>query len=114
MSEAYQKLVYLASPYSDPNPDKVLERVKAVQDATARLIESGHLIFSPIVHSHQIAELVTFEAVHSESTDFTKAGATWLDYDKAFIDKADEVWILRLPGHTRSKGVHAELYHALD
>ncbi len=113
MLKAFQSLIYLASPYSHKDANVITKRVLEVQDATARLIEAGHLIFSPIVHSHHIADQVSFIPVHDESTDFSQ-GNTWLDYDKAMIDKANELWILRLPGHTTSKGVHAELYHALD
>lgn len=113
MSKAFDKLIYLASPYSHSDNDVIARRVLEVQDATARLIERGHLIFSPIVHSHHIASQVTFEPTHNENSDLHN-GTTWLDYDRAMINKADELWILRLNGHTRSKGVHAELYHALD
>lgn len=106
MHKAFQKLIYLASPYSDKDANVVTKRVLEVQDATARLIEQGHLIFSPIVHSHPLSELLPEDKANS--LEF------WLEFDRAMIDKADELWILRLAGHTRSKGVHAELYHALD
>ena len=104
----FDKLIYLASPYSHPDTNVITRRVLEVQDATARLIEAGHLIFSPIVHSHNILSSLSNPDEAATNFDF------WRDYDLKMIDKCDELWILRLDGHTRSKGVHAELYHALD
>jgi hypothetical protein len=112
MDERYKKLIYLASPYSHKDKLIIDIRVRDAQKATAGLIEQGHLIYSPIVHSHPIAHLVTFQAVHDDSTDFTNTGSTWLDYDKAMVDKADEVWVLRLNGWGESRGIKAEVDHA--
>lgn len=103
------KLIYLASPYSDANPSVVARRVRQVQLATAKLIEQGHLIFSPIVHSHPIADLVRFNPLNT-----SEALSDWLSYDKAFIDKCDELWVLTAPGYETSRGVKAEIAHASE
>lgn len=89
------------------------ERVQRVSEATATLINEGHLVFSPIVFSHPIANMVNFSAVHDEHTDFSP-GNTWLDYDLAMIDKADELWVLCIDGWKESVGVTAEIKHATD
>jgi hypothetical protein len=97
------KLIYLASPYSSGDPAELAQRVNSVTDATARLVAKGHLIFSPIVHSHPLVPYMP-----------TQDGGfkAWEKYDLAFIDKADEVWVLMLHGWWNSKGIRAELDHA--
>lgn len=104
-----QKLIYLASPYSHDDPNVIERRVRQVQAAAARLIELGHLIFSPIVHSHPIADIVTFAPVNTAD-----ALSGWMEYDRAMIDKADELWVLELDGWAISRGVEAEMNHALN
>lgn len=104
-------MIYLASPYSHPDKDVIDRRVRQVGYVTAKLIEQGMLVFSPIVHSHPICHHVNFVAVHDEHTDFAP-GNTWLDYDKGMIDKCDALWVLRLDGWEASRGIAAELVHA--
>jgi hypothetical protein len=103
----YQKLIYLASPYSSADPNTITRRVLDVQKATASLIEQGHLIFSPIVHSHPIHDIVSFSSVNGPTM------SDWMKYDFAMIDKADELWVLMLDGWIESKGVAAEIEHAI-
>lgn len=103
-----KKLIYLASPYSHDDPHVIERRVRQVQAAAARLIELGHLIFSPIVHSHPIADQVSFSPVNTADKL-----SGWMEYDRAMIDKADELWVLELDGWAQSRGVEAERNHAL-
>lgn len=103
-----QKLIYLASPYSHDDPNVIEHRVCQVQNATAALIEQGNLIFSPIVYTHPIAEMTSFAPVNT-----AEAMSGWMDYDKAMIDKCDELWVLELDGWAQSRGVEAERNHAL-
>lgn len=104
------KLIYLASPYSSADPEVVLQRVKDVGDATAKLIEAGNLIFSPILHSHYIAHLVAFDPLNHAPDKLTG----WMEYDFAFIDKADEVWVVMIDGWDKSHGIAAEVDHARE
>jgi hypothetical protein len=48
-------MIYLASPYSHPDPAVRQERYEAVCQAAAELISRGHIVFSPVAHSHTIA-----------------------------------------------------------
>lgn len=102
-----KKLIYLASPYTSTHEAVIERRVKQTQFAAAELIEAGHLIFSPVVHSHPLSEHISFD-----STNTPGAMSEWMDYDKAMIDKADEVWVLCLDGWDESLGVEAEIEHA--
>jgi nucleoside 2-deoxyribosyltransferase len=103
----YKKLIYLASPYSAPTKEQMLQRTKDVQVATAKLIEQGHLIFSPIVHTQPIEDIVSFSPVNTEGEM-----SGWMKYDFAMIDKCDEVWVLKIDGWEASRGVAAEIQYA--
>lgn len=95
--------IYLASPYSNPAQAVVEARFVAVCEAAARLMAAGHKIFSPIAHTHPIAQ-------HGQlPTDWK----FWRDYDEAMICAADRLWILTLPGWRESKGVSGEILIAL-
>jgi hypothetical protein len=103
-----KSLIYLASPYSSPDPSVIEDRLEQVQKATAKLINEGHLVFSPIVHSHPIAHLVNFAPIHHGDGELSG----WMKYDFAMIDKCDELWVLTLKGWTKSRGVMAEIEYA--
>ena len=47
-------MIYLASPYSDPDPIVREKRFAAACLAAASLIGSGEAVFSPIVHGHPL------------------------------------------------------------
>lgn len=100
----FDKLIYLASPYSHSDPKIQEQRFLAAAEATAKLQDRGHLIFSPIVHSH-----------HCVPFTEKKGGAfgDWEALDKAFIDRCDEIWVLELDGWSTSTGVNAEVEYAI-
>ena len=61
--------VYLASPFSHPDPEVRKERVAAIAKITARLIAEGHIVFSPVAYTAEIQKrwrsacgLVSFHA----------------------------------------------------
>ena len=92
------ELIYLASPYS--HPDRVVRkwRYRMACQGTARLLEAGHLVYSPIVHSHPLTRF--------------RLPADW-DYwrrlDEEMLRRCDALAVLRLPGWEQSVGVQAEL-----
>ena|SRR3990172_6784710 len=92
-------IIYLASPYSDPDPAIIAVRFHAVCQAAARLMSEGHLIFSPIAHTHPIAMAGTLPT----GWDF------WERYDNAMLNVCSELWILPLDGWENSRGVAAEI-----
>jgi len=49
-------MIYLATPYSDPDPEVREFRYREVNKAAAQLISEGHHVFSPISHTHPIAQ----------------------------------------------------------
>lgn len=91
-------MIYLASPYSHPDPVVRQERFEAVCRAAAELIRRGYLVFSPIAHSHSIAK-------HGLPLDW----GYWERHDRRLLAACDELWVLQLAGWQQSRGVQAEM-----
>ena len=92
-------LIYLATPYSDKDPAVRQLRFEHVNQVAGALMRQGHLIFSPISHTHPIAL----------SGDLPKGWDFWQRYDQKFLDCCDEVWILCVAGWKESVGVRGEI-----
>lgn len=95
-------VIYLASPYSHPDETKRELRYYQAMGWAARFQNEGHVVFSPIAHSHPMAK----------KFDMPKGWAFWREIDFAFIEVMDEVWVLTLPGWRESVGVQAEIEFA--
>ncbi|MCP5014648.1 MAG: DUF1937 family protein, partial [Ketobacter sp.] len=48
-------MIYLAQPYTDPNPDVREHRFNLGERYTAELLQNGQWVYSPIVHCHELA-----------------------------------------------------------
>lgn len=94
-----QTLIYLAAPYRHNNPAVVEWRVEQINRKCAELMAAGHLVFSPISHSHPIAM----------QGNLPKNWAFWENYDRVMLSKCDELLVLKLPGWETSEGVQAEI-----
>ena len=92
-------MIYLASPYSHPDPLVRKTRFLLAEQATAILLNQGIFTFSPIVHCHALAER------HTIPTDF----AFWRGYNFDMLRRADLVSVLAIPGWKESVGVQAEI-----
>ena len=91
--------VYIASPYSCPDPKTRAVRFFAACKAAARVASMGDLAFSPIAHSHCVA-----------CADALPPGfAFWRDWCFSFLRHwATHFVILEIPGWRESAGVAAE------
>lgn len=98
-------ITYLASPYSHPDESVRIERFHAANKAAALLMQDRkHAVFSPISHSHPVAEHLPNELLMS--------WPFWMDQDFPILEYADELVVLTLPGWKESRGVQAEIAHA--
>lgn len=92
--------IYIASPYTHKNKKVMDKRFKQVLRLAAKLKLDGHVVFSPIVHSHMIA------------TQFPKIKTNW-DFwkfdDTVFLKRSSELWVYCIPGWDKSVGVAAEI-----
>ena len=93
------KKIYLATPYSHKQQNIRRDRFNAVNEVAAKLMRDGNLVFSPISHTHPIAE----------AGGLPKDWEFWEEYDKTFIEWADEVYVFMQEGWAESKGVTAEI-----
>src|SRR5688572_28841245 len=91
-------MIYLASPYSHPNPLVREARFEAACRTTAELVRAGHVVFSPIVHGHPLVRFGT-------PTDW----AFWERHDRAYLSRCQLLLILTLEGWEQSIGVQAEI-----
>ena len=89
---------YLASPYHHNNPRIMQIRYEQACEATADLIKSGEVIFSPIAHNHWLAIIYDMPRDHQ----------FWLDYNLAILRRCDVLLILTLEGWKESRGIAAE------
>lgn len=96
-------LIYLASPYSHPNPAVVEQRFQDVSRAAAMMTQDGLMVFCPIAHSHPMA-------VYG---GLTGNWEFWKAIDTEWIERCSELHLLMLPGWNTSTGVNAEVDIAL-
>jgi nucleoside 2-deoxyribosyltransferase len=99
--------IYLAIPYTF-NPDKSFQIANKV---TASLMSAGHVVFSPISHSHPVADHLPDEL----RTD----SHWWMTQDIPFVDWADSVHVVCIGEYgsdliEQSKGVQMELKRARE
>lgn len=92
--------IYLASPYSHEDPSVREERFQAVCKAAAYLMRKGHIVFSPIAHSHSIEVIGLQER---------RGGEFWQRQDIHLLRHAHELIVLMLPGYLDSAGVKWEI-----
>lgn len=93
------QMIYLASPYSHPDPSVRVARFHAACKAAADLMVKGHVVFSPIAHSHPIAM----------AGDLPLGWEYWEAFDRQMLSICSGVFVLQLPGWEESKGLKAEL-----
>ena len=91
-------MIYLASPYSHPDPAVREQRFRAACRATAAQLRAGAVVFSPIVHSHPLVEF-----------GLPTAWSAWERIDRVYLERCDEVVVLMLDGWEESAGVRAEV-----
>ena len=92
-------LVYLATPYSHPDPEVSLARYEAVNKKVVELMRLGLHIYSPITHNHPLALL----------GDMPIEWSYWERYDRLMLSFCSEMIVLRLDGWEESVGVTAKI-----
>ena len=96
-------MIYLASPYTHADPSVREARFQAVCRQAAEMMRRGVVVFSPIAHSHAIA-----------AYGLPIEWAFWERFDRVFLERCDEVWVLALDGWSVSRGVQAEIAMARE
>lgn len=92
-------LIYLATPYTN-FPDGLHAACSAAARVTANLMKRGFFVYSPICHSHTVAETGLLDAVDHE---------LWMRIDRVMMDRCDMLAVAKLPTWEASKGVAYEI-----
>jgi hypothetical protein len=92
-------MIYLASPYTHPDPKIVEERYIKTLKVMSILLNNGQFVFSPIVHCHTIA------TNYGLKTDYL----FWKEYNEHFMNLSTELIVLKLHDWQNSKGVAHEI-----
>lgn len=89
--------VYLASPYSHPDYGVRERRYREACYAAASLMRDGHVVYSPIAHSHPISEIMP-----------PRGHEFWMRQCMPMLAHASALFILTIHGHEQSVGVRKE------
>lgn len=98
MYPAKSNTIYLACPYNHSSSEVRAGRYTLVTKVAANLISRGHTVFSPITHSHPIAE-------HGLPGGWDY----WQTFDRIILSVCGKLWVLKLDGWDRSEGVREEI-----
>lgn len=96
------EVVYLACPYTDPDPAVRKTRFEIATTVAADLIRQGRIVFSPITMTHPI-DMVLAGELNTLGSDY------WVAFDEAFMDMCSEMLIIQLDGWDRSNGIKREI-----
>lgn len=92
--------LYLACPYSHDNPKVREDRFNLANQISAKLILKGHLVFSPISHTHPIT---------ATPPGLPFGWETWAKFDKAILQFCHTIAVALIDGWAESVGVKAEI-----
>lgn len=92
-------MIYLACPYSHKDASVREYRFMKANQAAARLMRAGHIIYSPISHTHPIAT----------EGKLPLDWSYWQSVDEFYIGLCEKVVVLELNGWQKSEGVRAEI-----
>ena len=94
-------IIYLASPYAHTDKKVRQQRADTVKKKTAELLIAGHIVFSPIAHGKAIKDYLPphLEVDHR----------FWLRQDAHYLFAMTELYVLKLEGWNKSKGVAWEI-----
>ena len=94
--------IFLCAPYTNHDPEIVNARVTAINAHAAYLMNQGHIVFSPISHSHPIAM----------GNNLPTTFEFWQKQNHEFIVWCDVVMVLRLYRWQESKGIADKIRYA--
>jgi len=93
------KLIYLAAPYTHADRAIMVDRFNRINAVAAKIMARGEYVFSPISHTHPIADAGTLP----------RGWEYWKGYDTVMVSRCTKLYVLMLEGWTVSVGVNAEI-----
>ena len=104
---AAHDVIYLACPYTDPDPAVRKARFEVATAVAADLIRAGRIVYSPITMTHPI-DIVLAGASNTLGSDY------WVAFDEAFMEMCSEIIVIRLDGWQKSSGVRREIAYCQE
>lgn len=96
-------LIFISSPYSHQDQDVIEQNYIKVAKFVSKLTTQGITAISPIAYGHTLLKF------NNMANDWK----TWEDFCLEFLDKADELWVYKMPGWNHSRGVAEEIEYAI-
>src|SRR5262249_28129706 len=93
------RVIYLATPYSHPDPAVMEARFEQACKIAGELLVSGQVVFSPIAHTHPIAV----------RCELPRGWDFWERYDREMVAAASKIVVVMMPGWEKSKGIAGEI-----
>ena len=93
------KLIYLACPYTDPDPAVRLARFETANLVASYLYKAGCVVISPISMMHPIAE------AHGLPLDWE----FWQHADRILVERCAVVLVIAIDGWDKSTGISEEV-----
>lgn len=91
--------VYLAHPYTHPDPAVMESRFQSANRIAGYLMQRGLIVFSPISHTHPIACCC----------DLPRGWVYWHTFDRLYLDAASAMYVVMAEGWQKSKGIAGEI-----
>jgi hypothetical protein len=91
-------MIYLAAPYTHPDPKVVEERMATFCQVDASLCRQGLITVSPL-SKHWMKDHVDIPL----TWDF------WKNYSEKLLEKCDALYVIMMPGWKESEGVLGEI-----
>lgn len=92
-------LLYLATPYNHQDPGVREARFNTINHVAADLMKKGWHVFSPISHTHPIAE----------AGELPLGWEYWEKYDRLMLSMCDKLIVVTQIGWRESVGVQGEI-----
>jgi Domain of unknown function (DUF1937) len=98
----YMRKIFLACPYSHPDPQVTEQRFLACNKVAGWIIQAGAAVYSQVSMSHPIN-------LAFENREGLEIGKLWAPVDATFMEFLDELIILDLEGWDASSGIKREI-----
>lgn len=93
-------MIYVAAPYTHPDPAVVKQRMLDFAATMAELIRQGEHPVSPLMN-HFLVDYV--------ETDFPLSWDYWREYSYALLSVSKALYVIKMDGWEQSTGVQAEI-----
>ncbi len=94
-----KQIAYLACPYTHQSAIVMRERFEKVSKCAGLLMQKGHIIFSPISHTHPIAMQCKLPV----------EWRYWEKFDTVYLSVCYKMFVLKLQGWETSTGITNEI-----